>query len=122
MASLKSGALMNISSVGMTSIYGTLLKLNTGIPGIPTIVKDTPTNVLQDTVYSDGTSAWVVSKGQVSSACTQVPGHEPWVGDDGKTRPAPQLPGHQGGNLLTTIAVGAAMASLAGSLASSLFG
>ena len=122
MASLKAGATLSMSSVGMTSIYGTLLKLNTGIPGIPTIVKETPLNALQDTIYSDGVSAWVSSKGQISSVCTQVPGHEPWLADDGISRPPPQMPGQGGGSILSTIAIGAAMTSLVGSLASSLFG
>jgi len=121
MGSFKCGAMLSLSSAGMTSVYGTLLKLNTGMPGIPTIVTTTPTNVLQDTIYSDGTKAWVSSTGAVSSACTQVPAHEPWVSTDGKSRPTPKIPG-QSGNSLAGFATAAAMSGLVGSLTSSLFG
>jgi hypothetical protein len=122
MGSFNCLATLGLSSAGMTSVYGTLLKLNTGFPGIPNInLNSTPLNTLDDTVYSDGTNAWVKSPHTITSACTTVPAHEPWVGPDGKSRPAPQIPGQPAGSALGTLAVGAALAGLASTIGGALF-
>lgn len=50
------------------------------------------TNKLQDTAYNPGQKVWVSNPEALQSVCTVVPAHEPWVGDDGKQRPKPQVP------------------------------
>jgi len=118
MASFSAGATMNISSVGVTSVYGTMLKLNTGFPAPPAIVSPSPVNNLQDTEFANGN--WYAVKSKLQSACTVVPAHEPWVGDDGKSRPEPQIPG-QSGSTLGNMAAGVGLTVLGASLARSLF-
>lgn len=118
MASFSAGAMLNISSVGLTSVYGSMLKLNTGFPAPPAIVTPTPVNNLQDTEFSNGN--WYSVKSKLQSACTVVPAHEPWVGEDGKSRPQPQLPG-QSGSALGNLGAGIGLTVLGASLARSLF-
>lgn len=118
MGSFNCGATLNLSSVGLTSVYGSLLKLNTGFPGVPSIVTPSPVNNLQDTEYSNGN--WFPVNGKLQTACTVAPSHEPWVGDDKKSRPLPQIPG-QGGSSLASIGAGIGLTVLGASLARSLF-
>lgn len=90
MASLSGGAACSVSSLGICSVNGSLLMLNSGppIPGLP--AAPAKTNSLQDTGLQGST--WVSVPGVLDSICTVVPAHEPWVSDDGKSRPKNKIP------------------------------
>lgn len=90
MASVSGLASASLTSIGFTSVTGSLLKLNCGLP-IPALPSaPAGTNSLQDTIY-DG-SNWQSVPAVLSSICTVVPAHEPWLASDGKSRPGPKAP------------------------------
>jgi hypothetical protein len=111
MTSISGGAKCSVSSAGSASITGSattvaggVVNINGGVPagvlgaaaGVLGVVKPAPTNNLQDTAYNSDARVWVSNPEVLSSVCTVVPAHEPWVGDDGKSRPDPQIPKSEG--------------------------
>jgi len=114
-ASLKSDAICSVSGIALTKINGGVLLLNSGSPGVAVPVLNQKVNTMQDTVFSSGN--WVSAADGVSSVCTRVPAHEPWVGPDGKSRPG--AVNATGGSILEQVvafAVGAAVGAAAGQL------
>jgi hypothetical protein len=89
LTTLAGGVSVDIGSLGKTSIGGSMLLLNTP-PGpgkaIPLPALPPASGTHQDTEYNG--SAWVINRGALTSSCTIVPAHEPWVDDSGN-RPKP---------------------------------
>lgn len=83
-ASLIAGGMLDVSAIGKTNIFGGMLMLNSGKPGVPLPVLPPTPKTLTDTVLVGG--QWQAA-GIVTSGCTVVPAHEPWVDSSGK-RPA----------------------------------
>ena len=84
--SMSGGAMASLSSIGPTKIAGSILSLNCGLPTPPIPSFPAKMNMVQDTVNNNG--IWTSVNGQLQTICTKVPAHEPWVGTDGKSRPA----------------------------------
>jgi hypothetical protein len=125
MAQLKCDGVLTLSGAAMTSLWGGILKLNTGgpIPVLP--ISKSAVNTFADSSLESATGTWGLNS-QVNSVCTQVPTHEPWVDTDGKTRPGPQVPGQAKksmvAGLATSIATGALFSGLGSSLGSAFAG
>jgi Type VI secretion system/phage-baseplate injector OB domain len=96
---VKGGTIDLVAPVPPTdSVTGVLGSALTGILGL---AANAPTNNLQDTSRNTTNNVWVSVPEALQSICTVVPAHEPWVGDDGKSRPKPQIP--QAGGFLGKI-------------------
>ena len=125
MAQLKCDGILTLSGAAMTSLWGGILKLNTGGPSPVVPISQSAVNTFSDSAVAPSTNTWQPT-GQVKSVCTQVPCHEPWVDQDGKTRPGPQVPGQAKtsliGGLATSLAAGALFSGLGSSLGSALSG
>lgn len=113
-ASLSAGGALYLGASGVTSVNGTSLLLNSPKPVLPTIpaipIPAVPLipNFLPDTLF-DGAS-WVNGGTKLPTICSVAPAHEPWVGPDGISRPAPV-------SSLINLGIG-----LAGGLASAVVG
>ena len=84
-ASLSAMGIVSVSATGLCKINGALLMLNCGAGGGGGGGGGANTNSLQDAQNQNG--VWVPVPGAIDSICTVVPGHEPWVQADWKTRP-----------------------------------
>ena len=124
LTSVSGTAFLKLSSMGSaslagstTSITGGTVNIDAPFPpteslgsvagsaagGIFSLAAATPTNSLQDTSFNTGANVWVSSPASLNSICTVVPAHEPWLGSDGKSRPAPKIA--QAGGLLGKIGI-----------------
>ena len=125
MAQLKCDGVLTLSGAAMTSLWGGILKLNTGGPNPVIPISSSPINTFADASLSSATGTWQLTD-KVNSTCTQVPTHEPWVDSDGKTRPGPQVPGQAKKSMITglatSLATGAIFSGLGSSLGSALAG
>jgi hypothetical protein len=122
MAQLKCDGVLTLSGAAMTSLWGGILKLNTGGPSPVLPVSKSAVNTFTDSSLDSTTGTWGLNS-QVNSVCTQVPAHEPWVDNtDGKTRPGPQVPGQAKTSLVTSLATGALFSGLGSSLGSAFAG
>ena len=84
-ASLTADGMVSISSIASTSIFGGILKLNTGapspaLPALPPKLKTLPD------VSFNGTT-WQYSPGALQTICTKAPAHEPWIDPSTGNRP-----------------------------------
>jgi hypothetical protein len=94
---VKGQGIVTVGAGGVCMINGSLLMLNCG--GAAGIAAGAATSALgggggpakthslQDTQNIN--SLWTPVPGAIESICSVVPGHEPWVQADGKTRPQP---------------------------------
>lgn len=122
MAQLKCDGVLTLSGAAMTSLWGGILKLNTGGPSPVLPVSKSAVNTFTDSSLDSATGTWGLNS-QVNSVCTQVPAHEPWIDNtDGKTRPGPQVPGQAKTSLVTSLATGALFSGLGSSLGSAFAG
>jgi hypothetical protein len=84
-ATLSADGMVSVSGVAVTSIFGGVLKLNTGgpSPALPTLPPKL--NTLPDVDYNGTT--WEYAPGALQSICTTVPAHEPWIDPTSGKRP-----------------------------------
>jgi hypothetical protein len=104
-ASLSSLGSMSVSCTGVTSIFGSILNLNTGSPSPATPTTPKSLNNLPDVTFNGTT--WTYGPGALQSICTTVPAHEPWLDPSTGNRP---VSASGGGGLLSS--VGGAAASI----------
>ena len=119
MAQLKCDGVLTLSGAAMTSLWGGILKLNTGGPSPVLPISSSPVNTFTDSSLSPDSGTWQLTD-KVNSVCTQVPTHEPWVDSDGKTRPGPQVPGQAKISMITGLATSLATGAIFSGLGSSL--
>ena len=71
---------IGLNSIAPMFLTGSLLNLNTGTsPIVPLPVKELPTSVLDDTLWSDSVG-WATAPGKLSSIVSRAPAHAPWSG------------------------------------------
>jgi hypothetical protein len=80
-ASLTAGGWLSLSSVVKTSVFGGMLMLNSGKPGVPTPVLIPSLNPKTDTTLQGG--VWNTG-GIITTGCTVAPAHEPWTDANGQ--------------------------------------
>lgn len=109
-ATLSAGGAVNVSSIGLTNIFGSMIMLNSGLPVPPKPSLPTPTVFLPDVTW--GGKTWTYNPGSISTICSLVPSHEPWIDPSTGKRPAPKYA--KGG--LLGIALGAVASFGAGAM------
>jgi len=82
-ATLAAGAKLDVTSLGDANIVGTVLRLNSGKPSIPSPALPAIPENLPDVKY-DG-QRWVQNQHSLLSICKVVPAHEPWDRPQPKT-------------------------------------
>jgi hypothetical protein len=80
-ASLVAGGLLDLSSALKTSVFGGMLMLNSGKPGIPKPVIPPTLTPKPDTKLQGG--IWNTG-GVIMTGCTVTPAHEPWTDANGQ--------------------------------------
>jgi hypothetical protein len=80
-ASLTAGGWLSLSSVVKTSVFGGMLMLNSGKPGVPSPVTPPTVTPKPDTKLQGG--VWNTG-GVIMTACTVAPAHEPWTDANGQ--------------------------------------
>jgi len=80
-ASLTAGGWLSLSSVVKTSVFGGMLMLNSGKPGVPMPVTPPTVTPKPDTKLQGG--VWNTG-GVIMTACTVAPAHEPWTDANGQ--------------------------------------